>query len=740
MKFRNIAALLALSATVAACVSGHDDTPTAANPNAGFQVRYTPLGGQMGFPNDLYSGSNGQLAIPGDTAVAENGPLLAMNHLDGFGTQSDISIYFTQPVDETTLAGGILVFKVTSSPTDKHVTGFTKSLVPGTDYSIQLSPGIDSNGQIVTIKPLHPLDPSTVNATTHVPTFSTYMVIVTKGVKDASGDNVSASADYTTILTADTPAILAGVDPTKIALGSADPLFPVAEFDLGQLAVAFQVIHTANPNFALTDIANTFSFSTQFLNISLAELAGGASATTQPTGVGIVDTGKTAFQVLQLGGVTLTGSAAAAAGTAEIYAGDVALPYYSPIPSASDPTAALTGSWKNAKGGDIALSATDPTSFVPKATATQNIIPILVSIPNACGAMPAGGWPVVIFQHGITRNREDMLAIAGTLAAPTTCFAVVAIDLPLHGVTDKTDLLYQNQLFKGTAAAAILTKPVTERTFNMDLENNDSLAAGSDGKIDSSGAWFINLTSTITSRDNLREGAADLLNLVATLPNLHTLGASVGGFDTSKVFFVGHSLGGIVGTDFLGADTASGSPKVVAATLAMPGGHIAELLRNSATFGTIIDNGLAAQGLVKGSQAYYDFYSEAQAVVEDGDPANYAVLATAGHPIHMIEVVGDGTSTNPPDQVVPNSATDVLVNLMGLTAVNTAGLHPLAVNAGTLAQFTVGGHGSFLDPTPPSAAQAAAYLAVTTEMQTEMASLEATLGTAVALTDVSHIK
>src|SRR5690349_20978979 len=199
MKFRNIAALLALSTTLAACVSGQDDTQTNANPNAGFQVRYTPLGGQMGFPNDLYSGSNGQLAIPGDATVAQNAPLLALNHLDGFGTQSDISIYFTQPVDEATLAGGILVFKVTSSPTDKHVTGFSKALVPGTDYSIGLSPGIDSNGQIVTIKPLHPLAPSTINASTHVPTFSTYMVIVTRGVRDAAGDNVSASTDYTTI-------------------------------------------------------------------------------------------------------------------------------------------------------------------------------------------------------------------------------------------------------------------------------------------------------------------------------------------------------------------------------------------------------------------------------------------------------------------------------------------------------------------------------------------------------------
>jgi len=287
---------------------------------------------------------------------------------------------------------------------------------------------------------------------------------------------------------------------------------------------------------------------------------------------------------------------------------------------------------------------------------------------------------------------------------------VLAIDLPLHGVTDKTDPFYVAG---------------HERTFDLDLENNDSGAAGSDGKIDGSGTWFINLTSTITSRDNLREGAADLLNLVASLPNIKPGGTIT--LDSSKVFFVGHSLGGIVGTDFLGADTDAAAltstlPKVTVGVLAMPGAHIAELLRNSPTFGPIIDQGLAAQGLVKGSQAYYDFYSEAQAVVEDGDPANYAADAAAGHLIHMIEVVGGHDASSPPDQVVPNSATDVLIGEMGITSTITSSA-PLAVAAPTLAQFTSGDHGSILDPTAPTGASGtvqAEYLAVTTEMQTEM--------------------
>jgi pimeloyl-ACP methyl ester carboxylesterase len=373
-------------------------------------------------------------------------------------------------------------------------------------------------------------------------------------------------------------------------------------------------------------------------------------------------------------------------------------------------------------------------SETPKVTVAQNVIPILVALPLAGGPcpVPPGGWPVVIFQHGITRNREDMLAMASGFGR--NCNAVIAIDLPLHGVIDTTDPLY----LKGF-----------ERTFDMD----DTGHAGATGKnIGGSGQQFINLNSTITSRDNLREGAADLINLVATLPNLHpatlpplVVAPVVYNLDSSQVHFVGHSLGGIIGTTFLGADkegadlvalatSSAPAPKVLTGTLAMPGGHIAELLRNSPAFGPTIDKGLADQGIVKGTQEYYDFYSQAQAVVEDGDPANYAAAAAAGHPIHMIEVVGGGNygsgtgpTCNLTDQVVPNSATDLLAKLMGLTQVDSTTAASGAPGGEFVVKFLAGDHGSVLSPALPgkpavctnNATSQMIYGAVTVEMQTE---------------------
>ncbi len=158
----------------------------------------------------------------------------------------------------------------------------------------------------------------------------------------------------------------------------------------------------------------------------------------------------------------------------------------------------------------------------PVATSTQ-LIPVLLTVPNANSghAKPAAGWPVVIFQHGITRNRTDMFAIAGTLAAQG--FAVIAIDAPLHGITDTTNPLYiGNTPFAANGAQ--------ERTFNLDVSNNATGAPGPDGVIDGSGTLFINLSYLLTSRDNLRQATSDLMELTRAIPQMSFDGNCDAGF------------------------------------------------------------------------------------------------------------------------------------------------------------------------------------------------------------------
>ena len=707
MDKRALLVISAMALVLTACIHGNNSTNATAS--TAFQARYAPLSGIGPFPNDLYfnGSATGTLNIPfaSTTAAAApaNAALASMNHLDGYGTQSVINAYFTESVDPTSLnAGDVLVFKVQSNPQTKAINpkGTVTPLVPGancnsitTDYTVGLSAASDAGGTVLNITPCKPLAGG-----------STYLVVLTNGIKDANGDAAAPSSDYALILAADLPVLTGG----SMGTTGNPQLDQVALFTLPQLAVAAGA--GVNPQ----DIVLTFSFSTQYIGATLGTLAASAQPTAQPQGVGIIDTGLTVAAALQAAGQTPP----AVAALAELYAGDVALPYYLAVPTVANPSAPLTGYWHTASGGD-----TTALSPLPAPTVAQNVIPILVTIPNnASGCtQPPSGWKTVIFQHGITQNRENVLAIAGSFASQ--CFAVVAIDLPLHGVTNTSDPLYQ----KGH-----------ERTF--DLPEVAPFFSTPSSTIAPSGSYFINLSSLLTSRDNLREGAADLINLTATLPTLTavTLPATINKFDGSELFYVGHSLGAMVGIPVWAVD----GKKIVAATLASPGGDIGQMLLNSPTFAPQINAGLEAAGLTPGTQFYDDYFRSAQAVIDDGDPANYAAAATANDPIHMLEVVGGFDQCSVPDTVVPNSATNLLNSLMGLTAISSAGPHPVAAGAGVLVQFTSGDHGSLLSPAPPSncPGDAAVFGAITTEMQSEAVSLGVSNGTAVVISSNTYIK
>jgi hypothetical protein len=300
-----------------------------------------------------------------------------------------------------------------------------------------------------------------------------------------------------------------------------------------------------------------------------------------------------------------------------------------------------------------------------------------------------------------------MLAVADSFA--DSGFVVVAIDLPLHGVTDPTSPFYAsaaNPLYAG------LLVPATgsiERTFDLDDMNNTTGAPVPDGKIDTSGANFINLTSVLTTRDNLREGAADLITLARSLPNMNLDGDPAGDIDPAGIHYLGHSLGAIVGGVFLGVASQT---EVSTATLAMPGGGIPYLLRDSPTFGPRIVAGLEAQGLMQGTTLFEQFLRDAQTVVDSGDPLNYIAAAATRHPIHLLQIVGSASS--PPDQVVPNSATQRLIDaavLARIPAPRATGLVSNANGFRAYVNFVAGAHGSIIDPT--------ASKLVTTEMQAE---------------------
>jgi hypothetical protein len=389
-------------------------------------------------------------------------------------------------------------------------------------------------------------------------------------------------------------------------------------------------------------------------------------------------------------------------GHADIYAGTFTIPYYLSRPSQANPTAPLTQSWQ---GNPSPLDATSRllTRFNPVPVATETIqIPILVTVPNATstnpvhGAKPANGWPVLIFQHGLARNRLDAALIADA-AADGGNFVVVSIDLPLHGITGPT------------AQGGALYQAANERTFNLDVVNNTTGASGPDGKVDDSGTNFVNLGNPLVTRDGLRQGAVDLLTLARSIPNLDIDGDGTPDTDPTRIHYVGLSLGGIVGGVFLGT---AGAAELSTGELAVPGGVLTRLFFESAAYGPRIKQALASQGISEGSTVYEQFLRDAQSIIDAGDPVNYIASAAAARPLLVLQVVGGGAlaggGTSLPDQVVPNSSTQRLIDTAGLPRVFAQGNNPGPTG---YVNFIFGSHGSIIDPT--------ASAATTFEMQSE---------------------
>jgi len=379
---------------------------------------------------------------------------------------------------------------------------------------------------------------------------------------------------------------------------------------------------------------------------------------------------------------------------------------------------------------------------IPAIQGTQTV-PAFITIPDLAvvnairaqrgmaqlEAVPQGGWPVVIFQHGITGNKTNAAGIAGSLAAAG--FATVAIDHPLHG----------------------------DRGFDLNGDGTDEINASSAAGVTS----YMNLANLLAARDNVRQSIADLVGLRMSLNNFMAAdGAQLNGQD---VHFVGHSLGAIAGVGFTAmANTPFENPQlaplnpmfsVQASSLGMPGGSIANFLlasgsfevpvksqllySASADFAAAVNAQAEAAGITPGgpgfsellAQVYVEFMNSAssaqvaqinatfeqfafaaQAVIDSADPVNYSAgVAATGTPVHLIEAIGDATIPNAV-QGKPLAGTEPLIGLMGLPSVSSTVQSQDGNPVSGAVRFSAGDHGSLVSP--------AASAAATAEMQTQI--------------------
>lgn len=426
---------------------------------------------------------------------------------------------------------------------------------------------------------------------------------------------------------------------------------------------------------------------------------------------------------------------------AKVSQGEITLPYFQGIPASNtvaDGKVIVNNSWTANEESNLqdppgtalppVVAPSDKITYrFPFAGKTgDTTVPVVVTYPDESLPIPtpitkpANGWPVIIYQHGITTDRSATLPMADALAfacrdattyaaTGVDCFATVAIDQPLHGITSGGGTvpgltMIRDQNGNVTAGAS---PTATERHFNFsaDAERNPTPLALLPDADEASGSLFINLSNFANSRDNLRQGVLDLLNLNASLANMDIDGDPNNGpdLDVSRVYFIGHSLGGVNGIPFVSVNNAvEGSgvnanlPKIQAAAILNSGGNVTRLLENSPSpsFGApAILQGLksASDGvLVQGSSALETYFAVLQGLVDSTDPVNFG-KSLSGSNILLTEIVGD--ASNPSDQTIPNAADADLYGQgpLDLTLSNGFEINslpaPLAGTEPTIAQF-----------------------------------------------------
>ena len=645
------------------------------------------------YPYDFYFATatalgepvDGTLALPAGLPWRSAAMQRAMSSLDGWSTTASLSTGFTQPLNPQSIGpSAVKIIKLWLDPTTKApatnpaylpagATSFVAGVLTyGVDFTADVSPDVDSEGKVLRITPLKPLAFSSGPAVNDSgPNLGKvlnvgYLVVLTDSLKTAANSAVGPDTLYASFKSA--PADCSTITDTTLK-------------QLCQLTKAHLGIAQAATGTAPANVILTWSFSTQSIDDTLDVV----EKLSTPQQTLIVPTGLTTLQALPAG---------LGAGKADVYVGSTKLPYYlTPAASPTDSASVLTRFWTAAgpPPAPLAASSRNLTLFNPTPAKVADVtVPIVVSIPNrtsTCPGRPAAGWPVVIMQHGITDNRSSALTVADAYA--DACFVMVAMDLPLHGIVDTTNPLYCTP-----------TKPqcigATERTFNVDLVNNTTGATGADGQIDSSGAHFLNLTSPLTGRDNLRQAEADLITLTKSLPGLAIAPGTPApagpiGVDRARISYTGMSLGAIVGGSHI-----KFVPDTSTAALVVPGGVITKLLLDSQTFGPRIRAQVAAGGATPDSFAYNLNFRDFQAVVDSGDPINHIKDAVAVHPVFLIKVLND--------TVVPNNSTDRLIAQGPLRKLKTLGPNAVGPGNGGDTFFSKGAHSSLFDPRPNTAA------------------------------------
>lgn len=689
-------------------------------------AEFDPGEGIVPLPNALLiNPATGRLQVPArcgeEPGSAAEGLRNTLNQLDGFGTsQLDLVATFSEPVDAASLSGRVALVRVAERgapvlpPEGPVPIDVLTASTPRAAADCASSRAVPA----VVIRPREVLHDA-----------SSYAVLIARGVTTADGVEFEPSVTWSLVRQEAAPVRFAEGPPA-----SAAPVYNATPFDahepeglaslrgLDQLWRGFAPLLTGLDALAplvlpgqiesRDDVLLAWAFTTQTITDVFnpdvaASPANAILAGSAPLVVGAPAAGAGApVSIEQAFAAALPGVSCEALGCAAIGT------LYAAGPAAMPPT--FTSS-SYLTGDDCSLPAAATGAFgdpVTPALTCQRQLPVLAVVPST--PPPATGYPTLIFAHGIGRSKEDLLPLAGTLAAAgIASVAVDALDHGVRAVQISTDAAAGcDRAGEGRTCAEVFGPTCAPQCYAPLLSSNLGV-----------------------TRDHLRQTVLDHLALAHALAGCADPGAcGTLQVDPARIGFIGQSLGALIGavSVAVASDVSAGVLNVGGAdwlrvlteteTLAIRCPLVDALIAGGVIVGEPWNGGSNAQATCVGEAwkddpGFRDFASAARWILDPVDAVNFvgAYAGSGAPPVLVSEVVGD--------QVVPNSATAMFAEALALTpsegavaASATPEPTPAAVEPGSVwlryqnldansAMMFPGnayGHGSLLQPAAPS--------------------------------------
>lgn len=645
-----------LDAAADAAVDASADAGPSAPVRSIYALAPDPMPfGVMPFPDDLYLDESGHIALseyPEENSGDEPSVFMAslrdgLATLDGFGVVSPIYLPFDGDLDPASLP---------SSPSDAASESASVFLLDADPDSPNAYERLEAEvfwlptERMIAVRPLLPLRSG-----------HRYAAGVTSAVTDLSGRAVQAAASFAEIR----DAVQENEPPDDVLVAEAYERYAPVLRAIGTVAPTVVTMSVFRVQTAPDDLVQA----REQLRAGAADVAfdGVFSGEALDALLGMPES--------NLPGRDVEGGVAHDA-IGWMVQGNIAVPnYMSELEN-------VHGRFERGESGDVLVKRVDRAPFT-------------LTIPATFG----DSLPVVIFQHGVSDNRGGVLSIANSLAA--VGYATIAIDAPFHGLRSVADEPDTRNVWTGEDTPDGFGDIGGIRTVLSFVG-----ASETQGEYPTFHPFYF--------RDALRQSAADLHALVHAIqagdwselseadPALAELSLA-----DSELAFVGHSLGGIIGTLFTATE-----PEVGAALLSVTGGHIGRLVERSFFFslqlavilpqlnltGRQMEDMLAESILSPGMGLY-------QMMLAAGDSASYAALLQQSETHVLMHMVRH-------DETVPNSATEELALALDIPIVGDAqfralrqGTLPLQGNVSTpggsatrgLYLFDLGSHGSLVN-------------------------------------------